>query len=358
MWLPKINISFKEKAIKTSKIGQRGIVALILEDDITLEPTEILTVKEIPEILSPENKKQIELAFMGYVNPPRKIIICVVPKPLLEAEADYTEVQNYLETVRVDYVAVPQIKDTSTTAFASWIKTLRDDKKKKIKAVLPNTTANHEGVINFTTKDIEIEDNIYTTAEYCSRIAGLIAGTPLTIASTFAPLPEVLDIEKKTTTELDTAIENGEFILYNDGEKVKVGRGVNSLTTTTDTKGQSFKKIKIIEALDLIYDDIRKESEDNYLGKYANSYDNKCLLIVAIKEYLEELETAGILMSGTSTIEINIDKQIEYLRLMRKDVDSMSEKEIKEADTGSNVFLKGEIRVLDAIEDIDLIFDI
>lgn len=355
--LASINITFREIARRVMKIKQGGIVALILEDSASIEPTELTTVKDIPRELSPMNKKQIELAFLGYVNKPRKVIVLTVAEAA-EGEADYLEAQNYLETVKVDYIAVPQIKGSATTKFAAWIKELRDEKKKKIKSVLPNTAADHEGVINFTTKDIETEDDIYTTAEYCGRIAGLIAGTPFTIASTFAPLPEVIDCEKKTIKELDDAISNGEFVLYNDGEKIKVGRGVNSLITTTDTKGESFKKIKIIESLDLIYDDIRKQTEDNYLGKYPNSYDNKCLLITAITEYLEELESAGILMSGTSEVEMNIDKQLEYLKSKNIDISTLSDKEIKEADTGSNIFLRGKIRPLDAIEDVDLLFDI
>ena len=64
-----------------------------------------------------------------------------------------------------------------------------------------------------------------------------------------------------TIEELDTAIDAGKFVLYNDGEKIKgVARGVNSLVTTVEGKLDSFKKIKIIEAMDLMHDDIKKNS--------------------------------------------------------------------------------------------------
>lgn len=96
----------------------------------------------------------------------------------------------------------------------------------------------------------------------------------------------MIDFEKKTTAEMDEAINKGELILYHDGEKVKVARAVNSLVTTTKEKGGSFKKIKIVDAMHMIHDDIKKTAEDSYLGKYANSYDNKCLLITAIQAYL------------------------------------------------------------------------
>lgn len=45
--------------------------------------------------------------------------------------------------------------------------------------------------------------------------------------------------------------------LCGDGEKVKVCRAVNSFVTTTGTKGESFKKIKVVDTMDMIKDDIR-----------------------------------------------------------------------------------------------------
>ena len=70
----------------------------------------------------------------------------------------------------------------------------------------------------------------------------------------------------------------GKFVLLFDGTKVKTGRGVTSLTTTT-SKPALLKKIKIVETLDLIKRDLRLLVEDEYIGKYANSYDNKCVLV-------------------------------------------------------------------------------
>lgn len=355
MGLPSINISFKETGITAIRRGQRGTVVLILEDTVPeTNPIEITTPADIPETLSDFNKEQINLALIGYQRPPRKVVVYMIPKGTELDPVDYTEAQNYLETIKWDYVAVPGISDTDTTAFATWVKGLRDTKLKRVKAVLPNTPADHEGVINFTTKKIATKNKEFTTAEYCSRIAGLLAGTPLTIASTFAPLPEVIDCDHLTKDEMDTAIEAGELILYNDGEKVKIARGVNSMVTTTAEKGESFQKIKLIDAMDMIYDDIKRTAEDNYLGKYANSYDNKCLLISAIQGYFDQLELDGILDRGTNTVGIDIPAQTAYLKSIGVDIDNMNEQEIKAANTKDKVFLTASIKILDAIEEITL----
>ncbi len=74
----------------------------------------------------------------------------------------------------------------------------------------------------------------------------------MTISCTYAPLNELSDITRLTKSEADAAIEAGKFIFVHDGEKVKVGRGINSFVTTTDGKGEAYKKIKIVEAIDMI----------------------------------------------------------------------------------------------------------
>lgn len=354
MGLPSIDISFREAGAKALERGKKGTVALILEDTLQAGAIEISGITEIPTGLNDFNKKQVELAFLGYQTPPKKIILYIVPVGTELAPVSYTEAKEYLETVKWNYLAIPEISEADVPSIGTWIKSLRSTKRKKVKAVLPNHPGDHEGIINVTTAWMKTKDQEYTAAEYCARIAGLLSGTPLSIASTFAPLPEVIDCEKLTIEEYNSRIDAGEFMLYHDGEKVKVARGVNSLVTTTESKLNSFKKIKIVETMDLIYDDIRMTAEDNYLGKYANSYDNKCLLITAVKGYLEGLEREGVLLKGASVVEIDMDAQKAYLKATGYAVEEMSTKEIKEAETDDKVFLKASIKILDAIEDITL----
>ena len=355
--LPNINIVFKEQGITAITRGQRGIVALILRDTFGLEePAQIYTAADTPVELNEFNKEQINLALLGYQRPPRKVVVYVID----DLAVDYAEALNYLETVRFDYLAIPEIEAGETEVIATWIKGLRDTKDKRVKAVLPNMAADHEGVINFASQIIKTIDKTFTTAEYCGRIAGLLAGTPMQIAATYATLPEVIDTDHLTREEFNVGIGEGELLLYNDGDKVKIARGVNSLITTTDLKGDSFKKIKILDAMDMIHDDIKKTAEDNYLGKYANSYDNKCLLISAIGGYFDTLELDGILDKDKSFIGIDIESQAAYLKSVGyaepdgRTIVDMNEQEIKQANTKDKVFLAASVKILDAIEDIVL----
>ena len=159
-------------------------------------------------------------------------------------------------------------------------------------------------------------------------------------------------IPAKNPVVCKTESDAGKMIVWFDGEKVKTARGVNSLTTLTAAKNSQFQKIKIVDTMDMIENDIKRTAEDNYLGRYANTYDNKCLLLSAIGNYFEKVKQDNIL-SGYS-IEIDVDANRAYLKDKGKDVDAMSDDDIKTANTGSSVFLKATIQILDAIEDIVL----
>ncbi len=349
MGMPSVNISFSDLAATAVKRGERGVIAMILKGAVPAKnPFEVYSVKDIPSNLSQVNKEQIQLALAGYQNAPKKIMVYCIQA----AAEDYNEALDWLEGNRFDYLVVPTVEtDGKTAEVASWIKSMRENGK-RVKAVLPNSPSDCEGIINYTTEMVSADGVNYSTEQYCSRIAGIIAGTPLTIACTYAPLLELSDCTKLKKDEMDRAVDAGELIVFFDGVKIKVARGVNSLVTTTDTKGSPFKKIKIVEAMDMIYDDLKTTAEDSYLGKYANSYDNKCLLISAINGYFTTLIADGILSSAECGIDIAANRS--YLEGKGVDVKSLTDDEVKVYDTDDQVFLYAKIKILDAIEEITL----
>lgn len=355
MGMPSVTISFQTSAATAIKRSDKGSIGMILRSaDETLKNNAfvIKSISDIPSSIDEANKKYIKDALIGYVNPPKEIRIFFVDE---DAE-DITAGTTYFETVDVDYlVGAYDCTSSEANDIAFWVKGRRANNY-TVKAVLPNTPVDNEGIINFTTADIVTADDTYTTAAYCARIAGIIAGTPMSISATYAPLSEVIDVKRLDREAMDKAVEKGEFIIWHDGEKVKTGRAVNSLVTTTSEKSEAYQKIKVVEALDMIQRDIRRTCEDSYIGKYPNSYDNKCLLISAIKAYLETLERANILKSGSSTVEIDVEAQRTHLESRGTDTTDMTAQEIKEAATGSVVYIAGAITVLDAIEDVDITF--
>ncbi|MCC0713997.1 phage tail sheath subtilisin-like domain-containing protein [Clostridioides sp. ES-S-0077-01] len=350
--LPSINISFKELATTVKERSTRGIIAMVLKDTKALGLNEIHEKEDIPTDLSAENKEYINLALMGNVNTPNKLIVYVI-----EGETDIQTALDFLETREFNYLCMPKAVEADKITIKNWIIKLRDVDKVKVKAVLGNFVGNHEGIINFTTEDVLVGEKKYSVDEFTSRVAGLIAGTPLSQSVTYTKLSDVVDIPKMTKVDAESRVNKGELILIKEAGAIRIARGVNSLTELTEEKGEMFQKIKIVDTLDIINNDIKKVIIDNYIGRVPNSYDNKCILIVAIKEYLEELEKGELIEAG-SIVDIDIESQKQYLKSKNIDISNMKEQEIREANTGSKVFLTAKIKMLDAMEDIDLSIEI
>lgn len=358
MGLPEISVYFKEKGIAAIESAKRGIILLLLNDASVQAVTKytVFDNDDIPETLSEDNKKQIELASIGYQTTPYKIVVLAFPKT--GRTADINAKLKAAEALKFTYLVYPEATTEESTTIATWIKAQRSQKDNKVKAVLFKTAADNEGIINVTNEYFEVKTKKYTGQQYLSRIAGLICGTPATIACTFAPLPEVTGVEFVDRETLDRRIDAGEFVVFDDGEKIKVARGVNSYVTTVQDKGKSFKKIKLVELMDMVHDDIKKTAEDNYLGKYANSYDNRCLLITAINGYFLELEAASLAEKGKNNCSIDVEATKIYLmkngRKTKEELKQMKEIDIKYENIGDNVFLTAEMSLLDAIETIKL----
>ncbi|MCI7539704.1 MAG: phage tail sheath subtilisin-like domain-containing protein [Veillonellaceae bacterium] len=384
--MPSVNIAFTEAGIEAIERSQRGIVALILEEpaatitellagykdgdeDIPAieNPFTVYTSDDIPEKLTDDNKDYIRKTLLGYQTTPYRVKVYLQPT-VAKAEGEETDPNDsadkfaktldMLATDRWDYLAIPTITDKQTEPVGTWLKTNRENKFKRSKVVLPNYSGDYEGIINFTNSFIKTAAKEYTTAQYTPRIAGLIAGTPMTISATYAPLSEVIDCDKHTIDENDEKVNKGEFFIWFDGEKFKMSRAMNSLVTTTQGKLEAYQTIKSVDAMDMIYDDIKRTAQDSYIGKYTNDYDNKKLLISAIYGYFRELENARILQKGYSVVDIDAEAvktyQLKHGLYTKDELAKMTTDEIKQLDTKKQVYLNAKIRILDAMEDIHL----
>lgn len=343
MGLPIIDISFKQLAKSAVVRSQRGIVALILKDTAKTSLT-VFDEGDIPSSLTEANQGLIKDVLKGS---PNKIELYV-----LGTGTNISEALTYFEGVEFNLMCMPSAESADVTAIKTFIKKMNDVVKYKCDAIVANDKADSEAIINYTAKNIVVGGESVTTANHTARIAGLIEGTPLHQSITFATLSDVDAIENLTKEQADTRINNGELILVREMGKVRVARGVNSLTTLTDVKGNAFQKIKLRKTLNLIHNDLRRVIVEKYIGKVPNNYDNKCVLITEIKNYLDELATEQ-LIEKVNTVGIDLIAQKKWLKdNTNLDVNAMTEQEIKEANTQSNVFIAISLKVVDAMEDI------
>ena len=325
-------------------------------------PFTVYTTDDIPSEMTADNQDYITKCLMGYVKSPYRVkvyLMAAISDQGKNGEADkFADTLKLLATDRWDYLAIPTIKTQHLESVATWLKTNRENKYKRSKVVLPGYSGDYEGIINFSNTNIKTSSKTYTGAQYTPRIAGLIAGTPLTISATYAPLSEVIDCDRHTTDENDEKVNKGEFFIWYDGEKFKMSRAMNSLVTTTQGKLEAYQTIKSVDVMDAIYDDIKKTAQDSYIGKYANDYDNKQLLISAIMGYFKELEDGRLLQKGYSAVDIDVSAvknyQLQHGLYTQDELADMSDLELKKLDTKKLVYLTAKIKILDAMEDIVL----
>ena len=115
MGLPNIEVAFQQTGASAIERSQGKVVGVILTSDTNNTNPLIMTdVSEIPGNLSNYNKEQLRLVFEGYVTVPKAVILY----QRKTWEEDYKMEQDYFETVNVNYIVVPGIKQEDVDAFA------------------------------------------------------------------------------------------------------------------------------------------------------------------------------------------------------------------------------------------------
>ncbi len=365
--LPEVIINFRTKATTAIKRSARGIVAMILHNNSTdeIKNYTIRDVSDIPEEVFTEGN--IDLIKKCLLGTPLRILVYTLPlESVEEAENTQANVLKMLASIKWNWLCAPTATTQEQQDLASWIKTQRTIKRKTFKAVLADQAADHEGIVNFCTNDIKVQTDTdptgkpvytnYTALQYTARIAGILAGLALDRSATYFKLTEVESVE--VYEDINTLIDKGEMLLLNeqDGDGVKIARACNSLNTFTTDKGEDYRYIKIIEALDMITDDIRDTFKKYYVGKYINDYDRKMLFIGAIKVYFEGIKGNVLDQNGNNTVDIDEQFQANYAKLHGDDPTEMTKMQIRQYNTGTKVALAGSVKPVNAMEDLTINF--
>ena len=365
--MPQIIINFRTKGTTAIKRSARGIVAMILHNE-TKDEIHNYTIRDVSDIpdtgLTDENVDLIKKCLLGT---PLRILVYTLPNTNVDgAVKDQADVLKMLANIKWNWLCAPTATTQEQNDLASWIKTQRSNKHKTFKAVLCDQAADHEGIVNFCTNNIKVRTDTdslgnpvyttYTAVQYTARIAGILAGLALDRSATYFKLTEVESVE--VYEDIDTLIDKGELLLIDeqDGDGVKIARACNSLTTFTTDKGEEFRKIKIIEGIDMVTDDIRDTFKKYYVGKVINDYNHKMLFISAILVYFSEIKGNVLDADAPNTVDIDTTWQSNYAKLHGDDPTTMSVMEIRQYNTGDTLALVGDIRLVDAMENLKIDF--
>lgn len=356
--LPKLFIAFEAAAQAANNRAKRGYVAVIVRDTNKQGVHLLQSQTLIPEDLGEANKTHIKTAFEGSDRGVPSLVVLLVIAPGTENTTALENGLKLIERYSVDYIAgPPDMTDEESAKLLEWTLAQRAlYRTPKLVRPFDTTGADNIGVIELDETGMMQGEQAVTAASYCARIAGVLAGIPMGMSSTYAPLPELTAVTARTTSAINDAIDTGKLILVHDGVQAKIARGVNSMQTIPKGGKEDWRKIKIVEAMDLITYYLRTTIEGEYIGKYPNTYDNKQILVAAILSYFQYLEREGVLNPGESFAEVDYDAQYNWLRANGVDVSGLTRQQILEYQTGTWVFIRCGGRIVDAMEDFEVRF--
>ena len=351
---PTIDIEFIQKAVTAIARSERGVACVVVYDDT---PTEAgyYTYKYATDIPSTrytaENLAILKRCWLCAVN---KVIVVHVP-----TDAEFSDVTAILETIKYNYICV--VNDEVQQDLVTYIitKNANSPGKKMVAVVYDASTADSKYVINLKNAwvhDVDTKAQV-DMVNYLPRITSVLANLPLNRSITYYELEDIDNVDMSFVTvedPIDEFIDDGYLVLWMDEDVVKVGRGVNSLTTFTATDTEDMRKIVIVEAMNLILEDIYNTFKDYYVGKYKNSYDNQCLFISAVNTYFRQLAREEILDPSFDNVSfVDVETQRDaWLATGKTEAADWTEAQVKEMTFKSWIYLAGNIKILDAIEDL------
>ena len=152
--------------------------------------------------------------------------------------------------------------------YVNFCKRLRDEIGKKFQVVVYNKAADYEGVVNVKNA---VTDTGAAGSELVYWVTGVIAGTAVNASALNKKYDGEFSVNVDyTQSQLENAIKAGEFTLHQVGNDVRVLSDINSLVTTSDTKGDIFKDNQTIRVIDQIANDIAVLFNTKYLGVVPN----------------------------------------------------------------------------------------
>ncbi len=354
--LPNISIVFKGIGASAVQRGSRGIALLIVKEDVEL-PSNFAEYTSIDD-LTTEESANYTATNLEYI----KDVLKGTPSKLIVARmlsfGTLADILPEIKGKKFDWIGIAEGTTAEQTELASWIKSTNANDNKTYKAVTYKaTTTDDKQIVNFTNTDVTFKDarGKVTGDKFVARLIGFLAGLPLTmsaIAKTFD------DVESVTEpADLETAVNNGEFVLFNDDSEVRVARAVNSLKTTGEGVTDDMKYILVVEVMNLIYNDIYNTWKQFYKGKYKNNLDNQMLLIDAINAYYESLENDNLLddeFDNKAFIDVEAQRLANVPKYGQDVVNTWDADKVMAMTFATNVFLDSNIKILNAMEDFSM----
>ncbi len=330
--------------------SERGIALLILKDDTdeTFSTRMYQNERELfidKEKYTAENYQQLADA-MTFL--PSKLYAVRIGTTDTLADA----LAIIAKTVKTGWIAhVGTAEDY--TALAEWIKSQRVLNHRTYKGIVFKSAADSKYIVNLANEKVTFLDSRgeQTGDKYIPSLLGILAACNISRGATNYICANLKAAEEPA--DVNDALTAGKMILINDFDDVRIGLGINSMTTLTGNDTEDMKYIDIVETMDLIEDDIRDTFKNQYQGRYKNNLDNQMLFVSAVNTYFDTLERNEVLDNNyANNADIDITAQRAAWIAEKPEAEYWDDATVRITTYKRDVFLDGNIKILGAMENL------
>lgn len=352
--LPNIDIIFTQKAVTAVQRSERGVLCVIVKDAKQETGINKFVYRRLADIKEADydaaNLAALKRAFDVAVN---KVYVL-----RCNNDAVLADIVKELDKIKFNYVCT-NVKALQQELANQVVQYNKDNQGHKCVVVVSEATqADSKYVINLKGTGGTLKDGTTVKAEdYLIRIASTLCNLPMNRTLTYYVFEDLAswdDTYLTTETPIGKWISDGWLTLINDDEDVKCGRAVNSLHTFTSTDTEDMSYIIIVEAMNLIIEDIYTTFKDYYVGKYKNTLSNQRLFITSVNAYFRQLMREEVLDdSYDNHAFVDIESQrLAWLSIGKTEAEDWDDNKVQQMTFHTNVFLAGDAKISNAMEDL------
>ncbi|WP_276950564.1 phage tail sheath family protein [Acetatifactor muris] len=241
--------------------------------------------------------------------------------------ADHQAYLDQAESYSFHTMGVVVTDDTTKALYAACNKRLRDEMGVKFQLVLYDyAKADYMGVISVNNKVLDSECN---EASLVYWVTGASAGCAVNKSNQNKKYDGCFMVETPyTQNQLKEAIRAGKYTFHRVGTEIRVLEDINTMVTTSDTRGDIFKDNQTIRVIDQIGNDIAVLFNTKYLGIVPNDAAGRISLwsdIVAYYRQLEQIQAIEDFSDSGVTVEpgdtkksVTVSSEVNVVNAMGK----------------------------------------
>lgn len=214
--------------------------------------------------------------------------------------------------------------------LAQGIKRLRENEGLKVRGVVPfYTPANYEGISQVANGYVLGDGTVISATLAAARFAGMSANADEVTSLTYANVNDAVAASPKLDDEATKkALTAGKIVFTTRrGGNVVVEQDINSLTSFSSKKPNSWAKNRVVRVMDTVAQYCEDTFENSFIGTQTNNAAGRDLFKANIASYLAVEESEGAIDTFDPATDITVaqgaDKDSVVVNLTITPTDSM-----------------------------------